>query len=83
MNRITKMLLTKLTMPNNSKFGEITSKLLNKRKLIKNTPTKLKLPLKPKLLNILLKDSLNSTLPLPLNNPKKLLKPREKKKPKK
>lgn len=56
MKKITKTLLTKLTMLNNSKFGEITSKLPNKKKLIKNMLTMLKLLLKPKLLNILLKD---------------------------
>lgn len=82
MNRITKTLLTKLIMLNNSKFGEITSKLPNKKKLIKNMPTKLNLPLKLKLLNILLNNSPNLTLLLPSNNPKKLLKLIEKKKPK-
>lgn len=82
MNRITKTLLTKLIMLNNSKFGEITSKLPNKKKLIKNMLTKLNLPLKLKLLNILLNNSPNLTLLLPSNNPKKLLKLIEKKKPK-
>jgi len=62
--------LTKLITPNNSKSGEITFKLPNKRKLIKNMPLKSKKPLKKKLLITLLKDWLNSTFPPLLNKPK-------------
>jgi hypothetical protein len=74
------MKLTKLITLNNSKSGEITFKLPNKRKLIKNMPLKSKKPLKKKLLITLLKDWLNSTFPPLLNKPKNNSKKNKKKK---